>query len=93
MFKNEVGEFIYKRTYSRWIETKKRREEWPETVERYINFINKEVKKIPDKTIRKMRRYMLEFTVVPSMRMLWAAGPAANRDNTCVYNCAFAKIN
>ena len=43
MFKNEVGEFIYKRTYSRWIETEKRREEWPETVERYINFINQEV--------------------------------------------------
>ena len=93
MFKNEVGEFIYKRTYSRWIETEKRREEWPETVERYINFINKEVKEIPDKTIRKMRQYMLELTVVPSMRMLWAAGPAANKDNTCVYNCAFAKIN
>ena len=93
MFKNEVGEFIYKRTYSRWIETEKRREEWPETVERYINFIEQEVKNIPDKTVRKMRQYMLEFTVVPSMRMLWAAGPAANRDNTCVYNCAFAKIN
>ena len=30
MFKNEVAEFIYKRTYSRWIEKEGRREEWPE---------------------------------------------------------------
>jgi len=79
MFKNEVGEFIYKRTYSRWIEAKKRREEWPETVDRYINFINKEVKNIPEKTIRKMRHYMLEFSVVPSMRMLWSAGRGIKR--------------
>ena len=36
---------------------------------------------------------MTEFSVMPSMRFLWAAGPAAQFDNTCIYNCAFAKIN
>ena len=39
MFKNEVAEFIYKRTYSRWKEEEKRREEWPETVERFLSFL------------------------------------------------------
>ena len=39
MFKNEVAEFIYKRTYSRWLEEEGRREDWPETIERFINFI------------------------------------------------------
>ena len=93
MFKNEVSEFIYKRTYSRWIEEEKRREEWPETIERFLSFIISKSPEIPDKTINKIRKYMLEFTVMPSMRFLWAAGPAAQFDNTCIYNCAFAKIN
>ncbi len=93
MFKNEVAEFIYKRTYSRWLEEENRREDWPETIERFINFINSERNDIPEKTINKIRKYMLEFAVMPSMRFLWAAGPAAKADNTCIYNCSFAKIN
>ena len=80
MFKNEVAEFIYKRTYSRWIEQEGRREEWPETIERFIDFlISKRGKNIPEKTIRKIRKYMTEFSVMPSMRLVWAAGEAARR--------------
>ena len=93
MFKNEVAEFIYKRTYSRWNSEKERREEWPETIERIIEFILSENEKIPEKTIRKIRKYMLEFAVMPSMRMVWSAGEAARKDNTCIYNCSFAKMN
>jgi ribonucleoside-triphosphate reductase len=93
MFKNEVAEFIYKRTYSRWLEDENRREDWPETIERFIGFIISERPDIPDKTISKIRKYMLKFAVMPSMRFLWAAGPAAKADNTCIYNCSFAKIN
>ena len=93
MFKNEVAEFIYKRTYSRWLEEEGRREDWPETIERFISFLISKRPDIPDKTISKIRRYMTEFAVMPSMRFLWAAGPAADFDNTCIYNCAFGKIN
>ena len=93
MFKNEVAEFIYKRTYSRWLDVENRREDWPETIERFISFIISERPDIPDKTINKIRKYMTEFAVMPSMRFLWAAGPAAKFDNTCIYNCSFAKIN
>ena len=93
MFKNEVSEFIYKRTYSRWLEEEGRREDWPETIERFLSFLISENSDIPEKTVNKIRKYMLEFAVMPSMRFLWAAGPAAAFDNTCIYNCAFAKIN
>jgi ribonucleoside-triphosphate reductase len=93
MFKNEVSEFIYKRTYSRWLEEEGRREDWPETIERFIGFLISKRPDIPDKTISKIRKYMTEFAVMPSMRFLWAAGPAADFDNTCIYNCAFGKIN
>ena len=93
MFKNEVSEFIYKRTYSRWLEEEGRREDWPETIERFISFIILKNPDIPEKTINKIRKYMTEFAVMPSMRFLWAAGPAAEFDNTCIYNCAFGKVN
>ena len=94
MFKNEVAEFIYKRTYSRWIEEEGRREEWPETIDRFVDFlISERGNNIPEKTLRKIKKYMLEFAVMPSMRFLWSSGPAAARDNTVIYNCSFAKLN
>ena len=93
MFPNEISEFIYTRTYARWLEEEGRRECWPETVERYIDFVQKHTRSVPEKTIRKIRQYVTSFEVMPSMRMLWAAGPAAERDNTCIYNCAFANID
>jgi ribonucleoside-triphosphate reductase len=93
MFKNEVSEFIYKRTYSRWLDGEGRREDWPETIERFISFIILKNPDIPEKTVNKIRNYMTQFAVMPSMRFLWAAGPAASFDNTCIYNCAFGKIN
>ena len=93
MFKNEVAEFIYKRTYSRWLEEENRREDWPETIERFIGFVTEERPDIPEKTQNKIRKYMTEFAVMPSMRFLWAAGPAAKADNTTIYNCSFAKMN
>ena len=93
MFPNEVSEFIYTRTYSRWLPELNRRETWAETIDRYTDFIQAEIDNIPEKTIRKIRKYMSEFAVVPSMRLLWSAGGAARKDNTCIYNCAFARIN
>ena len=94
MFKNEVSEFIFKRTYARWLEDEKRREEWPETIGRFISFIKTERNDlVPEKTFRKIEKYLLEFSVMPSMRFLWSAGEAARRDNTVIYNCSFSKMN
>ena len=39
---SKISEFIYKRTYSRWMEEEIRREVWPETIERFLSFINSE---------------------------------------------------
>ena len=40
-FPSVYEEFIYKSRYSRWIEEEKRRENWNETVTRYVEFIFK----------------------------------------------------
>lgn len=34
----ELGEFVYSRTYSRWLENRGRRERWHETVKRAIEY-------------------------------------------------------
>lgn len=94
IFPNEASEFIYVRTYSRWLPEKGRRETWEETVDRYIDFIKEERGDlIPKKVLEKAREGILSFKVMPSMRALWGAGPPARRDNTVFYNCSAQVIN
>lgn len=94
MFRNYAAEFVYVRTYSRWLEELGRREVWPETAKRYIDFITKHLgDKIPPKVLRKIEENLLSFSVMPSMRFLWAAGGPAEQDNVTIYNCSFAAID
>ena len=37
-FPSSYEEFIYKSRYAKWIEEEGRREEWPETVDRLVNY-------------------------------------------------------
>jgi ribonucleoside-diphosphate reductase alpha chain len=93
-FANEAAEFVYLRSYSRWLEEHGRRENWEETVERYIEFLEAERgEKIPTKVIRKIREYILAFETMPSMRALWAAGPAAKDSHVAMYNCAYSNVD
>jgi ribonucleoside-triphosphate reductase len=93
MFRSAASEFVYVRTYSRWLDAQNRREIWPETVQRYVDFITKHYgNKIPPKVLRKIKEKVLAFEVMPSMRFLWAAGEPAEQDNTTIYNCSFAAV-
>ena len=94
MFRNAASEFVYVRTYSRWLEEQGRRENWPETVDRFVNFIVEERGAlIPPKVLRKIKQKILNFEVMPSMRALWAAGPAAKQSNVCMYNCSALAVD
>lgn len=93
-FKTDASEFVYIRTYSRWRDQDQRRETWPETVDRFVNFIQEERgDKIPTKVLRKIKEKILNMEVMPSMRALWAAGDAAKKDNTTMYNCSFIPMD
>lgn len=85
-FPNLLSEFVYTRTYARWLEDAKRRETWPETVRRYVSYILKD-KPVPHGLGEKIEKLILDFDVLGSMRALWCAGPAMDRDNVCGYNC------
>ena len=55
-FRNSLAEFVYYRSYSRWIENEGRRETWIETVDRYIAFMRENLgKKLHDKEYDELR--------------------------------------
>lgn len=87
---NPLGEFIYYRTYSRWIEEEGRRETWVETVQRYVDFMKEKVGgDLTDKEYEEIKDYILNQRVMPSMRLLWSAGKGANATNVAAYNCSY----
>ena len=89
-FRNALGEFIYYRTYSRWLEKENRRETWIETVERYISFMRENLgDKLSEEEYAEIRQAILRQEVMPSMRLMWSAGGAARQTNICAYNCSF----
>lgn len=89
-FRNPLSEFIYYRTYSRWIDAEGRRETWIETVDRYMNFMRENLgDSLKDKEYHEVREAILKQEVMPSMRLMWSAGIAARKTNVAGYNCSF----
>lgn len=91
-------EFIHLSRYSRWLENEGRRETWTETVDRYMNFFKEHLLEnysytIPEETYKRVRTFILELKVMPSMRALMTAGPALKRDHVAGYNCAYTSID
>lgn len=89
-FKNSLGEFVYYRTYSKWMDNESRRETWIETVDRYMSFMKENIgNKLNEKEYTDVREAILKQEAMPSMRLLQFSGPAARSTNVCAYNCSF----
>lgn len=89
-FRNPLGEFIYYRTYSRWLPDEHRRETWVETVDRYLAFMRENLgEKLEEKEYDEVRKAILNQEVMPSMRLMWSAGGACRKTNVTAYNCSF----
>src|SRR3989338_7845894 len=87
---NPLGEFVYLRTYARWIESEQRRETWIETVDRYVNFMRENLgDKLTKKEYAELREAILNQEVMPSMRAMQFSGAPARKCNTCFYNCSY----
>ena len=87
---NPLGEFVYLRTYARWVTEEGRRETWIETVDRYIDFMKENLgKKLTEGEYSEVREAILKQEIMPSMRLMQFAGDAARRCNVCAYNCSF----
>lgn len=90
-FPSDYEEFIYKSRYARWLPDERRRENWIETVDRYIDFM---VPTSLGEDLRdRLREKILRFETMPSMRALMTAGPALNRTHVAAYNCSYLPID
>jgi len=89
-FRNPLAEFVYYRSYSKWIGEEGRRETWVETVDRYLAFMKENLgNKLKPAEYNKVKDYILNQKSMPSMRLFWSAGKAAGRCNACAYNCSY----
>lgn len=87
---NDYQKFIALSRYARWRPDDGRREAWEETVDRFID--NIVIPKLPEEA-DAIRKAILNLDVMPSMRAVMTAGTAANRDNTCIYNCSYLPVD
>ena len=85
--------FIATSRYARWIEDKGRRETWVETVQRYTDYLHSKGIDLTGQDWDDIEGAILELEVMPSMRALMTAGVAADRDNTCIYNCSYVAVD
>ena len=94
----EYQQFIHTSRYARFIDDEKRRESWPETVTRYVDFVSANLNtnfkyKLNSKIKSELTHSILSLQVMPSMRALMTAGPALDRDHTAGYNCSYIPID
>jgi ribonucleoside-triphosphate reductase (thioredoxin) len=84
--------FIATSRYARWLDKQKRRENWGETVSRYMENVVAKVTR-DEIVLDDLEQAILSLSVMPSMRSVMTAGPAADRDNTCMYNCSYLPVD
>jgi ribonucleoside-triphosphate reductase (thioredoxin) len=90
--------FIHKSRYSKFLPDQNRREHWPETVNRYFEFlsghlVSKHGYVLPESLRQELQQAVLDMEIMPSMRALMTAGPALQRDNTAGYNCSYLPVD
>lgn len=91
---NDYQTYISKSRYARWLDDKQRRENWEETVNRYVNFFKPRIpQKDRSEVSEEIRQAILELETMPSMRALMTAGKALEKDNCAGYNCAYVAID
>jgi len=91
-------EYIGKSRYSRYLDDKGRREHWPETVNRYFEFMTKHLQEKHNYSLSAEMRNELQnavtnLEVMPSMRSIMTAGDALERQNIAGYNCSYLPID
>ena len=92
--------FIALSRYARWIPEENRRENWSETVERYLNYMQDDMVKNYnfDEVVfyelqDRLFNAIVNLDVMPSMRALMTAGKALDRCNVAGYNCSYLPVD
>lgn len=85
--------FMHISRYAKFLEAEKRFETWPETVTRFMDSIldimEKSISYSPSNELcQRVFDAIVRQDVLPSLRCLYSAGPALEKDNIFAYNCA-----
>jgi ribonucleoside-diphosphate reductase alpha chain len=88
----EYSQFIALSRYAKWLSKEVRRENWDETVKRYLDFfLNRGQIKKAEYT--RLFEAIYNLNNMPSMRCMMTAGPALDRDNVAGFNCSYLIMN
>ena len=91
---SQFQKYIFKSRYARWVPEQKRREDWLETVTRYINFMSPRIpKSCREEVTHELCEAIHNMEVMPSMRALMTAGKALEADEIAGYNCSYVAID
>jgi len=92
---DQYQEYIAASRYARFVDEKKRRETWAETVNRFVDYIFTRTPAIAQDEELKHELFdaIHNLELMPSMRAMMTAGKSADRDNTCVYNCSYMPVD
>ena len=94
MLPTEYQSYIHKSRYARWRDDLGRRETWPETVTRYMDFMRtRKGCTLTDEEYSALKNAIEGLEVMPSMRCLMTAGEALERDNVAGFNCSYLAID
>ena len=92
--------FIALSRYARWLSEENRREEWSETVDRYLNYMQDHLVKnynYDEKVFYELRdrlfHHIINLNVMPSMRALMTAGVALDKCHVAGYNCSYIPVD
>lgn len=92
-FPTQLQQFQFFDKYSRFNYELGRRETWIEAVNRAVAFLHELAgPRLEVGVYERIRHAILEMKVMPSMRLLAMAGPAARRSHITIYNCAYLPV-
>ena len=91
----QYQQFIHLSRYSRWLDSETRRESWPETVDRYLNYMCDVqcASRIPATVKAQLRENILNLAIMPSMRCMMTAGKALETENIAGFNCSYITVD
>lgn len=95
-FPTPLRQFQFYDKYSRFNWDLMRRETWPETVDRNVEYLRTLVREhgatLPGAVWERIHRFILEHKAMPSMRSLSQAGAPALRNSLAIYNCSYMPV-
>lgn len=89
---DNYSEVIHKSRYARWDYDNNQREDWADTVDRVVKYFQSKFDLSTDEH-EELFTAIHDMDVMPSMRMMWTAGKAADKSNVSIFNCSYTAID